>query len=307
MSEFAGLSDSARGLISSPGFLRAVAALVGLLAIFAVARGVRRSLPRLVGDPKVVYRTGRVLSFGAYFAAFVFLTLVFQDRLGNVTTALGLAGAGVAFALQEVIASAAGWFAIVFGRFYANGDRVQLGGIRGDVIDIGVFRTTIMECGEWVAGDLYNGRVVRVANSFVFKEPVFNYSADFPFLWDELRVPIRHGSDHRLAKRILLEIADREVGDYARGAEDAWRRLVERFGIEPMQVRPMVTVAFDDNWITLTLRYAVDLRRRRATQDTLFSALLDAVAASDGGMEIASTTLELVRPRAPGEAQPVRD
>jgi small-conductance mechanosensitive channel len=60
------------------------------------------------------------------------------------------------------------------------GDRVQLGGIKGDVMDIGVLRTTIMET-EWVDGDLYNGRIVLIA-SYVFKEPVFNYSGDFPFM-----------------------------------------------------------------------------------------------------------------------------
>jgi small-conductance mechanosensitive channel len=103
--------------------------------------------------------------------------------------AIGVAGAGIAFALQEVIGSVAGWIAISFGGFYRPGDRVQVGGIKGDVIDIGILRTTLMELGEWVNSDLYSGRIVRVANSFVFKQPVFNYSGDFPFLWDELRLP----------------------------------------------------------------------------------------------------------------------
>jgi small-conductance mechanosensitive channel len=110
--------------------------------------------------------------------------VIYGGRLGGLTVTLGVAGAGIAFALQEVIASFAGWFAIALSGFFRTGDRVQLGGIRGDVIDIGVLRTTLMELGEWVSGDLYSGRVVRIANSFVFKEPVFNYSADFPFLWD---------------------------------------------------------------------------------------------------------------------------
>ncbi len=99
----------------------------------------------------------------------------------GLSVALGVPGAGIAFALQEVIASVASWVAVSFGNFYSPGDRVQLGGIKGDVIDVGVLRTTLMEMGEWVNGDLYNGRIVRVANSFVFKEPVYNYSADFPF------------------------------------------------------------------------------------------------------------------------------
>ena len=84
---------------------------------------------------------------------------------------------------------------ILFGGFYKTGDRVQLGGIKGDVMDIGVLRTTVMEIGQWVDGDLYNGRIVLVANSFVFKEPVFNYSGDFPFLWDGIKIPIQKANN----------------------------------------------------------------------------------------------------------------
>ncbi|MEP7380653.1 MAG: mechanosensitive ion channel domain-containing protein [Gemmatimonadota bacterium] len=76
--------------------------------------------------------------------------------------------------MQEVIASVAGWVALTFSCFYSPGDRVQLGGIKVDVIDVGVLRTTLMEIGEWVKGDHYTGRIVRIANSFVFTAPVFN-------------------------------------------------------------------------------------------------------------------------------------
>ena len=96
---------------------------------------------------------------------------MFSDKLGGFTVAFGVAGAGIAFALQEVIASVAGWVAISVGNFYSPGDRVQVGGIRGDVIDVSILRTTLMEVGEWVAADLYTGRIVRVANSSVFKTP----------------------------------------------------------------------------------------------------------------------------------------
>jgi small-conductance mechanosensitive channel len=136
---------------------------------------------------------------------------VFSDRLGQSTVAFGVAGAGFAFALQEVIASVAGWLAVSWGGFYRTGDRVQLGGIKSDVVDIGMLRTTLLEVGQWVNGDLYNGRVLRVANSFVFKEPVFNYSADLPFLRDEIRVPIRYGTDWRLARRLPMEFERSEV------------------------------------------------------------------------------------------------
>ena len=138
--------------------------------------------------------------------------IIFQEKLGGLTIAIGVAGAVIAFALQEVIVSVAGWFAITFSHFYKTGDRIQLGGIKGDVIDIGILRTTIMEIGEWVKGDNYNGRVVRVANSFVFKEPVFNYSGDFPFLWDEISVPIKYGSDYSKTRHMQEKIAHQMFG-----------------------------------------------------------------------------------------------
>ena len=99
-----------------------------------------------------------------YVAAALVIGTVLSSGLGGLTVAIGAASAGVAFALKEVIVSIAGGIAISFGVFYEIGDRVQLGGIQGDVIDIGVVRTTIMKMGQWIKADLYNGRIVRVAN-----------------------------------------------------------------------------------------------------------------------------------------------
>jgi small-conductance mechanosensitive channel len=169
-----------------------------------------------VKDSQTRYHTHKIVSFVSYLVVLLFLGIVFKDRLGGLTIAFGVVGAGIAFALQEVIASLAGWLAIAFGNFYTTGDRVQLGGIKGDVIDIGLLRTTLMELGEWVKSDLYTGRIVRVANSFVFKEPVFNYSGDFPFLWDEITVPVTHARDHLLARKILEKIINEVITEYNR-------------------------------------------------------------------------------------------
>lgn len=195
--------------------------LLGLALIMGLVRLLRRTATRFVQDDAARYRARKVVNFIGFLIAIVFVALVFSDKLGGFTVAFGVAGAGIAFALQEVIASVAGWMAVSLGGFYKVGDRVQLGGIKGDVIDIGVLRTTMMQIGEWVAGDAYNGRTVRVANSFVFKEPVVNYSAEFPFLWDEIRIPIKYGSDYHLTRELIAGIAEEVVGDYARSAEEA--------------------------------------------------------------------------------------
>ena len=77
-----------------------------------------------------------------------------------------------------------------------------------------------MELGEWIKGDQYTGRIVRIANSFVFKEPVFNYSGDFPYIWDELTGPVTHTSDYALAQGILASILDEIVKPVRQPGQD---------------------------------------------------------------------------------------
>jgi len=283
-----------RQWLYDPTIGRLVAMTAGLLVIVVLIRTAQRTLASRIKDGDTRYRVRKALSFAGYVLAFVYLAALFSDRLGGLTVAFGVAGAGIAFALQEVIASIAGWLALTFSNFYHPGDRVQLGGIKGDVIDIGVLRTTLMELGQWVDGDLYNGRIVRVANSFVFKEPVFNYSGDFPFLWDEIRIPVRFGSDRQAARALIQQAADDVVAEYAATAAVAWKDMVKRYMIEDARVTPAITLVVNDNWMEYTLRYVVDYRRRRLTKDALFNRIMDLVDASEGKVQLASATFELV-------------
>jgi small-conductance mechanosensitive channel len=272
---------------------RLVAVAVGSLLIAAGVRVVHRSFGRYVSDPAVRYRLRKAVLLAGYLTAILFATSVFSDYLGRFTVAFGVAGAGIAFALQEVIASVAGWLAISFGGFFGPGDRIQLGGIRGDVIDVGILRTTLMECGQWISGDNYNGRIVRVANSFVFKEPVFNYSADFPFLWDEIMVPIKYGSDYHLARELILKVAEEVVGNYAHEAATAWQHVVRKYLIEDASVKPVVLMTANQNWIEFTLRYVVDYKLRRTIKDQLFTRILEEVDRTGDRVGIAAATLNI--------------
>ncbi|MBX3173766.1 MAG: mechanosensitive ion channel [Gemmatimonadaceae bacterium] len=278
----------------SGGGERLVIVLLALVAIVVGARFARHAASSHIGDADLRYRVRKAITFVAAALGIALVLSSLSGRLGGLTVAFGVAGAGIAFALQEVIASVAGWVAVLFGGFYAPGDRVQLGGIKGDVIDIGILRTTLMECGQWVDGDLYNGRIVRVANSFVFKEPVVNYSADFPFLWDELKVPITYRSDRHEARSILQNVANEVTRDTVDAGRRTWAAVVRKYRIEDARIEPMVHLRATDNWIEFTVRYIVDYRRRRATRDEIFSRILDAFDASGGRIQIASATFELV-------------
>jgi small-conductance mechanosensitive channel len=275
---------------------KVIAAALVLLAITLLIRLTQAWLTRYLRDNDTRYYARKLVALSGYVLALVAITVIFKDRLGGLTVAIGVAGAGIAFALQEVIGSVAGWIAISFGGFYAPGDRVQLGGIKGDVIDIGILRTTLMELGEWVNSDLYSGRIVRIANSFVFKAPVFNYSGDFPFLWDELRIPVQYGGDHRLARRILEEIGTEIASEqFTATVRSAWRQMLQKYLLENAGVEPQVTLVLTDNWMEFTLRYVVDVKTRRSTKDHLYQRILEAFEAAGDRVQIASTTVHLVQ------------
>jgi small-conductance mechanosensitive channel len=281
-------------LLANPLIVKLIEVGFGVLVIAVVFRFLGRSLPRHIKDADTRYRTRKIIGLASYVLMLLFIAGSFSDRLGQLAVAFGVIGAGIAFALQELIASFAGWVAISLGQFYKPGDRVQLGGIMGDVIDISILRTTLMECGNWVKSDLYNGRIVKIANSFVFKEPVFNYSADFPFVWDEITIPIRYGSDWALAKVILEKAVDEVMGDFVSFAKAEWMHMVQKYLIEDATIEPMVTLEANDNWLEFTVRYITNYKFRRGNKNRLFMQILSEIDKTEGKVMLASSTVELV-------------
>lgn len=273
--------------------------VIVLTIVFFVVKMLQKGLNKYIKNSTTRYQARKVVSFLGYILALLALMLIYNYKFSNLTLALGVAGAGIAFALQEVIVSIAGFLAILFGNFYKIGDRVKLGGIKGDVVDIGILRTTLMEIGDWVNGDLYNGKMVRVANSFIFKEPVFNYSGDFPFLWDEITIPLKHSSDHQLARQLMLDITTYLVKEFTLETKTQWNKLTDQLYVENAQIDPMVTMAFDENWITFTIRYVVDFKRRRITKDQLYTRILETIDLHKDKLFIASAAFEVTHMNEP--------
>ena len=277
----------------SPAGIKLITVVVLVVVIFLVVGLIHRIIPRYIAETESRYRARKFTNFLGYALIVLAILVVYSNQLAGFTVFIGVVGAGIAFALQEVIASIAGFIAINFTHFFKVGDRVLLGGIKGDVVDIGVLRTSLMEVGDWVDGDLYNGRIVLVANSFIFKEPVFNYSGDFPFLWDEIKVPIKTGGDFEYAREQFYEILNEVQGQYAEEAGMYWKKMTEKLMVEKARVDPLVYMVFDENWITFTLRYVVDFKARRSTKDLISTRVLRAIRESNGRIEVASAAFEI--------------
>lgn len=218
---------------------------------------------------------------------------IFGRNLSGLSTALGFAGAGITYALREVIMSIAGWFAILFGDFFTAGDRVRLGGIKGDVVDISALRTTLMEVGEWVDGDQYTGRKVRVANSYIFSSPVYNYTSSFEFLWDELTIPVPFDSNLDLARQLLLEIAKKHTDHFIDDAENSWNQMRREFKLEDASLENQVYLSLRENNVEISLRYVVDFQERREVKDKLYRDIFKAFKANSDELGIAPNTLEV--------------
>jgi small-conductance mechanosensitive channel len=134
------------------------------------------------------------------------------------------------------------------------------------VIDIDSIYTTMMEIGEWISSDNYSGRIVKLSNAFVFKGPVYNYSQDFPFVWDEFSLPIRYGSDIELAKSLVISVAQERLSEYVQASIADWKTVVAKYYIEDAQVEPTLAITLTDNWVQLNLKYIVDYKKRRYTK-----------------------------------------
>jgi len=245
--------------------------------------------------------------WSTYVAILVFAGLValiiWAPAGGRFTTVIGLATAGLAFAMQQVIGSFFGWINILSGRIFRIGDRIEMAGVRGDVIDMTPLRTKILEMGQrgsplpqggsdpgvWVHGRQYTGRIVTISNQQTFSSPVYNYSSSFEFVWDELVVPVPYRCDWRAADRILLEEAQRAHSGPA--AERAMEAMIARYPVPAVRVEPRVFAHATDNWVELTARFMVPVRTARAVRDELTRRVLERF--EEHGIEIASATSDV--------------
>jgi small-conductance mechanosensitive channel len=267
--------------------------IFAIIVIIFISQIIKRFIPKHIEDTGSRYRARKFVNVLGYASALVVILVVFSRQLSALNVVLGVAGAGVAFAFQEVIASFAGYLVLHSSNFFKVGDRVLLGGIKGDVIDIGLLRTSLMETGDWINGDRYNGRITKVANSFIFKAPVHNYSGDFPFLWDEIQIPIKTHGDFEYAQDTFLSILNDVQGEFGQSAKEYWHKMTEQYMVEDAKVDPFVLMKFDENWITFTLRYVVDYKRRGATKDAIYKRVLTAINNSEGKLEVASAAFEI--------------
>ncbi|MGN6375762.1 MAG: mechanosensitive ion channel family protein [Sphingomonas sp.] len=286
---------------------RKLALTLALVAFALIATWVARRLTGAVAgaEPRNRARFWLRQAFSIVISAIAVLGVIsiWFDDPTRLTTALGLVTAGLAFALQRVITATAGYVVILRGKTFNVGDRIVMGGVRGDVIALSFMQTKIMEMGQppsvnssdphaWVQSRQYTGRIVTVSNDKIFDEPVYNYTYHFPYIWEEMRLPIRYGDDRAAAERILLDAARHHGVQHEHLDADEQAELRRRYGIPISDVAPRVFWRLTDNWLELAVRFVATDHGTREIKDAMSRELL--ARFDEAGVGIASATYEIV-------------
>ena len=291
---------------SAPNGKKLLFSLAFILLTVLIARGLRwltGFMLRGRRDQRMAFWVRQAIHLLTTILLLLGLVSAWFDDPSRLTTALGLVTAGLAFALQKVVTAVAGYFVILQGKTFNVGDRITMGGVRGDVISLGFIQTTIMEMGQppavqnadpamWVHSRQYTGRIVTVSNAKIFDEPVYNYTREFPYIWEEMTVPITYTADRVRAENILLEVAGRHTVSIGEMGEPALLGMERRHFIRRSNMTPKVYFRLTDNWLELSLRFIARDHGIRELKDSMCREILS--APDDAGINIASATFDVV-------------
>ncbi|WMN06838.1 mechanosensitive ion channel family protein [Marivirga arenosa] len=232
-------------------------------------------------DVKDRYQWKNGVKNAYYIILLIALANIWIDKIDSIGTFLGLVSAGLAIALQVPIVNLAAWLFIVVRKPFEVGDRIEIGGVSGDVIDIRFFQFTINEIGNWVAAEQSTGRIIHVPNGEVFKVSQANYNQGFSHIWLELPVLVTFESNWRKAKEILENIINIHAEELSFSAKRKLLEASKKYMIFYSNLTPIVYTQVKDSGVELTIRFLSEPKKRRVVENNVWEAILDNFAKQD--------------------------
>ena len=266
-----------------------IASLAVIIGLVILRWLILHYVHRKVDDPEMWFRAKRIATYTATFIAVITLAWIWFDAFGSLSTYLGLVSAGIAIALSDLLKNMAGWVYILGRRPFRIGDRIEIGDVAGDVVDIRLFRFSLIEIGNWVHADQSTGRLAHVPNGMVFTTTVANYTEGFEHIWHEIPVLITFESNWQKAKSILREEID-GASNFDGMDRDRIRKAAREYQIKIGTLTPIVYLNVRESGVELTGRLLAPARERRLVDDTVWSHVLQRFA-EEGDIELAYPTV----------------
>lgn len=250
------------------------ASLVVILLGFLIKKSIEKYLIRPIEDIHDRYRWNKTLTYFNGVVVLVIVGRIWFEGLQSLATFFGLLSAGAAIALKDPLVSLVGWLFIIIRKPFEEGDRIEIGNSKGDVIDIRLFQFSLMEIGNWVEAENSTGRVIHIPNGEVFTYSLANYTKGFQFIWHEIPVVVTFESDWKKAKKILEEIAEKNTVHLSKDAEKNLKEANQKFMIFYSILTPKTFTSVKDSGVCLTMRYLCNPRKRRVTEELIWEDVL---------------------------------
>lgn len=285
---------SVRDAIRSLGWTDLIGWLGLLLVVLVLIRLIRRWVEQEVEDVNRRHALRKGVGYAGGLVIILAGLSLLLGRVGQIATVIGLVGAGLAIALQDLGKSVAGWIYLATRPGVGPGARAEVGGIEGEVIDVGILKTTLLEVGNRVHGLQSSGRLATVPNSRFLNENAFFNPTYASFSWQELQFLITYESDWKRGVEVLEEIARQEDEELEDDPERAFQELERRYAFKVGPRTPIVYVTAQDSGVQLTLRHLTALRERRGARDRITRAMMETVA-QEPDLEFAYPTMRVYR------------
>lgn len=275
--------------------------VVTLVVIWLIRFLIIRVINRNIKSTRQKYKWRKNASYSTGFLGLIILGTIWFEGLQEIGTFLGLLTAGLAIALRDPVTDFAGWIFISLRTPFDVGDRVEIGDVKGDIIDIRIFKFTVLEIGNWVHADQSTGRVVHMPNHKVFTEALANYTSDFEFIWNELEVLLTFESDWKKAKEKLQEIAEKHMEDFIDHAKRQVQRANKSYFVHYEYLTPIVYTDVKESGINLTIRHLCDPRKRRGMGQAVWEDILNFVEQNED-VDFAYPTMRILNDRTTNSA-----
>lgn len=252
-----------------------------LISLFLLRLIIEKTIFSKIGNTKDRYYWTRSSRYIAGILSFLVIIGIWINEFRSIATILGLLTAGLTIALKDPVVNIAGWIFLLVRRPFSIGDRIEIGSLKGDVIDIRMFQFTINEIGNWVDSDQSTGRIIHIPNGKIFTEPQMNYTQGFSHIWNEIGVLVTFESNWQKAKKILEEIVVKHAAHLTEAAEKTLREASRKYLIMYTTLTPIVYTSVKDSGVMLTMRYLITPRRRRTSEQSIWEEVLESFSKSN--------------------------
>ncbi|HET7751394.1 MAG TPA: mechanosensitive ion channel domain-containing protein [Terriglobales bacterium] len=249
--------------------------LLVVLAVLIADQLIDRFVNKLGIDRKRFLDLRVVLRFAAQALGVLAVIFIVFGKPAQLPTVLGLAGAGLTVALKDFIVGFFGWFVLMGRNGIRVGDWVEIEGVGGEVVEVGLLRTVLLETGNWTDAGHPTGRKVAFVNSFAIEGHYFNFSTSGQWLWDELRLSIPADRDPYPLIQEIRDVVTKETAASFRQAKDEWQRVTRQYGVKSFSAEPAIDVQPTGSGVQVVVRYIARAQERHEIRSKLNHALVE--------------------------------